>query len=175
VRFAKSVGNLIDVRDHFEDAITRAENTGDWSLFKVMKSGPSLAMGGLGAAAGVMAGGPIGAVLARFLGEGTKAWADYLHSKNPNLNVTKMFRNLENTSAPNTADVSAAAPAVAPAPVAAAPFQHTIGAPVSSCVGAPFRLEPTGTLGSVGQLGTRGQGRRQDGWFASGAYRPRIN
>lgn len=108
--FRKKVGNLIDVRNHFEDAITRAEQTGDWKAFDKWRSGPSLAAGGLGVAAGAAAGGPVGALFGGLAGEGLKAWADYLKSKNPNLNVQKMFRNLENTSPPNTADIHAATP-----------------------------------------------------------------
>lgn len=100
--FRRKVGNLLEVRDHFEDAITRAEQTGNWKAFDKIYSGPSLAAGGLGAIGGMVAGGPLGALFGTIAGEGMKAWGDYLRSKNPNLNVEKMFRNLENTGAPNT-------------------------------------------------------------------------
>lgn len=107
----KQVGNLIDVRNHFEDAITRAEASGDHSIFKSMRSGPSLAAGGLGLTAGLVAGGPFGAILGTLAGEGAKAWGDYLKSKNPNLNVEKMFRNLEKVDAePNVSSVKTANP-----------------------------------------------------------------
>ncbi len=106
----RSVGKLLDIRDHFEDAITRAEKAGDWSLLNVMKSGPSLAMGGLGAGLGGIAGGVPGFIMGTLLGEGGKAWTDYLRSKNPNLNVQKMFRNLQATGKPNTVDVQTRAP-----------------------------------------------------------------
>lgn len=100
--FRRKVGNLLEVRDHFEDAITRAEQTGNWKAFDKIYSGPSLAAGGLGMIAGGAFGGPIGALFGTLAGEGAKAWGDYLRSKNPNLNVEKMFRNLENTGTPNT-------------------------------------------------------------------------
>ena len=104
--FRKRVGNLIDIRNHFEDAIVRAEQTGDWSPFEKLRSGPSLAAGGIGAVGGLAAGGPIGALFGTLLGEGAKAWGDYLRSKNPNLNVQKMFRNLEGVkTAPNNLEV----------------------------------------------------------------------
>lgn len=106
----KTVGRLIDVRDHFEDAITKAEATGDWHMFDVAKKGPSLAAGGIGMVAGGAAGGLPGAILGTLLGEGAKAWADYRSSKNPNLNVQKMFRNLEDTGKPNTVDVQTRQP-----------------------------------------------------------------
>lgn len=106
----KQVGNLINVRDHFEDAITRAEATGDWKAFDKWRSGPSLAAGGLGVLGGGAVGGPIGAVFGALAGEGVKAWADYLKSKNPNLNTEKMFRNLADTSAPNVSQVQTRAP-----------------------------------------------------------------
>jgi len=42
----------------------------------------------------------------RFLGEGGKAWTDYLRSKeSQSENVQKMFRNLQATGKPNTVDV----------------------------------------------------------------------
>lgn len=106
----KQVGNLINVRDHFEDAITRAEATGDWSPFEKWRSGPSLAAGGLGVLGGGAVGGPVGAVFGALAGEGVKAWADYLRSKNPNLNTEKMFRNLADTSAPNVSQIQTRAP-----------------------------------------------------------------
>lgn len=106
----QTVGKLIDVRDHFEDSITRAEATGDWHMFDVAKKGPSLAAGGLGAVTGGAIGGLPGAILGTLLGEGGKAWTDYLNSKNPNLNVQKMFRNLGDTGKPNTVDVKTRAP-----------------------------------------------------------------
>jgi len=106
----RSVGKLLDIRDHFEDAITRAEKAGDWSLLNVMKSGPSIAAGGLGAGLGGIAGGIPGFIMGTLIGEGGKAWTDYLRSKNPNLNVQKMFRNLEATGKPNTVDVQTRAP-----------------------------------------------------------------
>lgn len=108
--FRKRVGNLIDVRDHFEDAITRAEATGDWKAFDKWRSGPSLAAGGLGLAAGAALGGGVGSVLGILAGEGAKAWIDYLKSKNPNLNVQKMFRNLEATGEPNVAQIKLRTP-----------------------------------------------------------------
>jgi hypothetical protein len=110
--FRRRVGNLIEVRNHFEDAITRAENTGDWSPFQKWRSGPSLAAGGIGAIGGLVAGGPFGALLGSLAGEGMKAWGDYLHSKNPNLNVEKMFRNLERTGTPNVANIQTRQPIV---------------------------------------------------------------
>lgn len=100
--FRQKVGNLLEVRDHFEDAIVRAEQTGNWKAFDKLHSGPSLAAGGLGAIGGLVAGGPLGALFGTLAGEGVKAWGDYLRSKNPNLNVQKMFRNLEATGKPNT-------------------------------------------------------------------------
>ena len=100
--FRKKVGNLIEVREHFEDAMVRAEQTGNWKAFEKVFSGPSLAAGGLGVLGGAAFGGPVGALFGAIAGEGMKAWGDYLRSKNPNLNVTKMFRNLENTGTPNT-------------------------------------------------------------------------
>jgi len=123
----KMVGNLTEIRDHFEDAMTRAEATGDWKAFDVMRKGPSLAMGGLGAIAGGVAGGGLGAVLGTLLGEGGKAWADYRKSTNPNLNVTKMFRNLADTSRPNTLDITAQMPqpALPAAPAARLPAPAT--------------------------------------------------
>ena len=108
--FRKSVGNLIEVRDHFEDAITRAEATGDWKPFQKLFSGPSVAAGGVGMIGGAAVGGPFGALLGTLTGEGLKAWGDYLRTKNPNLNVEKMFRNLENTSKPNTVDIQTRQP-----------------------------------------------------------------
>lgn len=91
------VGNLLDIRNHFRDAITRAEQTGDWSALKAMSKGPSLAIGGLGGALGFGLGGPLGSPVGLAIGEGLKAVHDYKTTKNPNLNVQKMFRNLENT------------------------------------------------------------------------------
>lgn len=109
--FRQRVGNLIEVRDHFEDAITRAEAAGDWKAFDVAKKGPSLAAGGIGTVAGGLAGGPMGAILGTLMGEGGKIWSDYRASKNPNLNVQKMFRNLEAVKTPpNTLDVQTRTP-----------------------------------------------------------------
>ena len=108
--FRKKVGNLIEVRNHFEDAITRAENAGDWKAFDKWRTGPSLAAGGLGAIGGFAAGGPFGAILGTLAGEGVKAWGDYLRSKNVNLNVQKMFRNLEQTRTPNVARIQVGSP-----------------------------------------------------------------
>lgn len=106
----RKVGNLIDVRDHFEDAMTRAEATGDWKPFDKMFSGPSMAAGAIPAALGTVAGGPLGGLLGLLGGEGLKAWGDYLRSKNPNLNTQKMFSNLERTSPPNTVSPQVRAP-----------------------------------------------------------------
>lgn len=108
--FRKKVGNLIDVRDHFEDAMVKAETTGDWKPFDKLFGGPSLAAGGAGVMTGLVAGGPLGGLLGLLGGEGLKAWGDYLRSKNPNLNVQKMFENLEQTRTPNTAQVQTRAP-----------------------------------------------------------------
>jgi hypothetical protein len=94
----RKVGNLLEIRNHFEDAITKAENAGDWKLSKVMRSGPSLAMGGAGALFGMLSGGPVGLGAGLMAGEAGKAIHDYKTSKNPNLNVQKMFRNLADTS-----------------------------------------------------------------------------
>lgn len=53
-------------------------------------------------------------------------------------------------------DFTRPVPPPKPAPV---PFQAPEAAPAPPpTVEAPFRMEPTGTLGSVGQLGTRGRG-----------------
>jgi hypothetical protein len=106
--FRNKVGNLLDVRDHFEDAITKAEAEGNWH--PKPWTGPSLAAGGVGTLGGLALGGPIGALFGTIAGEGAKAWGDYLRSKNANLNVQKMFRNLEQTSPPNTASIQTRAP-----------------------------------------------------------------
>jgi hypothetical protein len=106
--FRNKVGNLLDVRDHFEDAITKAEAEGNWH--PKPWTGPSLAAGGVGTLGGLALGGPIGALFGTIAGEGAKAWGDYLRSKNVNLNVQKMFRNLEQTSPPNTASIQTRAP-----------------------------------------------------------------
>lgn len=116
--FRKRVGNLIDIRNHFEDAITRAEQTQDWSAFDNLRSGRSLAAGGLGAIGGLVAGGPLGALFGTLAVEGVKAWGDYLKSKNPNLNVTKMFRNLEGVkTAPNSLESRTQTPIRPPGPI----------------------------------------------------------
>ena len=94
----KRVGNLISIRDHFEDAITKAERQGDWSAFGSMQKGPSLAAGGLGAVLGLISGHAIGGIMA---GEAAKAIGDYQGSKNVNVNVKKAFRNLESTAPKN--------------------------------------------------------------------------
>jgi hypothetical protein len=127
----RQVGNLINIRDHFEDAITRAEATGDWSPFAVMKSGPSLAAGGLGGAAGMLAGGPVGSIFGLMAGEGAKVWTDYLRSKNPNLNVFKMFRNLEQVRPQPTSDIQATMPAPLAQPPAVAPVGRQLPQPVA--------------------------------------------
>jgi len=117
--FRKRVGDLINVRDHFEDAIVDAQKKGNWSAFQVAKSGPSLAAGGAGAVVGGFAHTIPGALFGLLLGEGAKVWTDYLRSKNPNLNTIKAFRNLADTSRPNTFDVQTT-PLRAPAPAAPA-------------------------------------------------------
>jgi hypothetical protein len=93
--FRKRVGNLIEIRDHFEDAIVKAQRSGDWSAFGAMSKGPSLAAGGLGALWGMMSGhlglGIVG-------GEALKSLADYRNTKNANLNTEKAFRNLASTA-----------------------------------------------------------------------------
>lgn len=165
----RSVGRLLDIRDHFEDAITRAEATGDWSPFAKWRSGPSLAAGGLGAFGGYVAGGPLGALLGTLAGEGLKAWQDYRVSKNPNLNTTKMFGNLADTSAPNVPQVVTGEPvrppiagllpgvgeSTAPAPVGALP------APGSAELAHPemFVQEPIGRAPERTSMRTPGTGR----------------
>jgi hypothetical protein len=104
----RKVGNLLEIRNHFEDAITKAENAGDWKLSKVMRSGPSLAAGGAGALFGMLSGGPVGLGAGLAAGEVGKAIHDYKTSKNPNLNVQKMFRNLADTSPSTGIGVNAA-------------------------------------------------------------------
>lgn len=124
----QQVGNLIDIRNHFRDAITRAEQTGDWSLFKSMGKGPSLAMGGLGGVLGVLSGGPVGAIVGTGLAELGKGAYDYQHTPNANLNTEKMFRNLSQTGGePNIPRVTTVAPekftpAAAPATQQALPL-----------------------------------------------------
>lgn len=138
----RQVGRLLNIRDHFEDAITKAEATGDWKAFKPMFTGPSVAAGGLGAMAGLAAGGPFGALLGTLAGEGVKAWGDYLRTKNPNLNTEKMFRNLANTSAPtNVPQIKTMTPP-APPPVA---VQQTLGLPTAAH-GPLFNIEQTPRL-----------------------------
>jgi hypothetical protein len=94
----KRVGNLLSIRDHFEDAITKAERQGDWSAFGSLQKGPSLAAGGIGAILGLVSGHPIGGLLA---GEAAKAIGDYKASKNVNVATKKAFRNLESTAPKN--------------------------------------------------------------------------
>lgn len=124
------VGNLIELRDHFQDAITKAEETGDWKPWGKLWSGPSLAAGGIGAIGGGAVGGPVGALFGTLAGEGIKSWGDYLRSKNPNLNVQKMFRNLENTTPQPTVGVNAR--------VIPKQYQHAIGPQI------PDHMEPIG-------------------------------
>jgi len=97
----KRVGNLIEIRNHFEDAINRAERSGDWSMFGSMKRGPSLAAGGLGALMGLMSGSGLSLAAGVAGGELGKALGDYRGSKNVNLNIQKAFRNLESTAPKN--------------------------------------------------------------------------
>lgn len=123
----QKVGNLMDIRDHFEDSITKAEETGDWKPFNKLFTGPSLAAGGLGLVGGAMLGHPLLGTLA---GEGVKAWGDYLRTKNPNLNVQKMFRNLENTTPRGSMEVATKAPTTQ--------YQHAIGPQI------PQHMEPIG-------------------------------
>jgi predicted ABC-type ATPase len=137
----RQVGRLLEVRDHFEDAITRAEATGDWKPFGPIFTGPSLAAGGIGVATGAAVGGPVGALFGMLAGEGAKAWGDYLLSKNPNLNTAKMFRNLANTSAPNVSQIQTMKPA-APPPV---PVQQSLGLPTAAH-GPLFNIEQTPRL-----------------------------
>jgi hypothetical protein len=106
----QQVGDLINIRNNFQKAITRAEAAGDWSAFDVARKGPSLAAGGVGSILGIMSGGPVGAVLGTGLGEGAKIWADYRTSKNPNLNVRKMFRNLEQTAPARVPQITTTGP-----------------------------------------------------------------
>ena len=93
--FRKRIGNLLEIRNHMEDAIVKAEKTGDWKAFGPIFSGPSIAAGGIPAAVGMLTGGPVGSVFGLLAGEAAKAWGSYLLSKNPNLNVQKAFGNLE--------------------------------------------------------------------------------
>lgn len=140
----KQVGRLLNVRDHFEDAITRAEATGDWKAFGPIFSGPSLAAGGLGVAAGSAVGGLPGVILGGLLGEGAKAWGDYLRTKNPNLNIEKMFRNLAATSAPNVPQIHAMTPPV-PRSAMPAAVQQPLGLPTPEH-GPLFNIEQTPRL-----------------------------
>lgn len=119
----RQVGNLIDVRNHFQGAITKAEQAGDWSAFKVAKSGPSLAAGGAGAILGLLGGGPVGAIAGIGAGELAKMWSDRLLSKNPNLNTAKMFENLRRTSPAPVPQVSVNGPRmpITPQPQFASP------------------------------------------------------
>jgi len=151
----KTTGNLIDVRDHFEDAITRAQSAGEWKPFDAVKKGPSLAAGGLGAITGGAIGGWPGALLGTLMGEGAKAWADYRASKNPNLNTQKMFRNLEQTTPRPTVDVTATVP---PVPAPAVPFRAPAAVPQAPPpVPAAHAVQPIGNVGG-GALGMRGLG-----------------
>ena len=104
------VGNLVAVRNNLERSITRAEHTGDWSAFEQLgKRNP----GGtaFGVAAGSILGGfsglPGGSIAGAAIGGGANALWDYHFSKNPNLNITKAFGNLENTRRPNLPTVTA--------------------------------------------------------------------
>lgn len=142
----QSVGRLLDIRDHFEDAITRAEAQGDWSLTHVMKSGPSLAAGGLGAGIGGIAGGLPGFIMGTLLGEGGKAWTDYLKSKNPNLNTTKMFRNLNQTAPANVPSVQIGAPTRTPQPQYATAANPVRGALPAPAVAAGYDAGPSGPV-----------------------------
>jgi predicted ABC-type ATPase/GNAT superfamily N-acetyltransferase len=152
----KTVGRLIDIRDHFEDAVVKAELTGDWKPFENVFKGPSLAAGGAGVLAGAAAGGPFGALLGMLGGEGLKIWGDYLRSKNPNLNVQKMFRNLEATGKPNTIDVTRRTPNATAQPYGPQPlaFSQPIGPELPAAVkGPPFEVQggPGGTVGAPQQ------------------------
>lgn len=130
--YRRKIGNLLEIRDHFENAITKAEETGDWKPFQKLFSGPSLAAGGIGTMAGWAAGGPVGGFLGTLAGEGAKAWGDYLRSKNPNLNVQKMIGNLREAAPGPTAEIKLQKPVTQ--------YEHAIGPRI------PQHAEPIGPM-----------------------------
>jgi hypothetical protein len=152
--YRKRVGNLIEVRNHFEDAIVRAEKAGDWEAISNIFKGPSLAAGGIGALGGLVSGGFPGLVLGSAIGEAAKIWGDYLRSKNPNLNVQKMFRNLERSGTPQTLGIRTQAPPVIPTvPAVAAPERpFEITQPPGGGVIAPRQTPQTNWQTQVGGL-----------------------
>ena len=102
------VGNLLEIRDTLQKAITRAENTGDFSLMReAFTRNPRgmIGSGGIGALLGFAAGGPIGAIAGGTLGEFGNALKAYSESANPNLNVQKAFGKLTRMGEPNLPQV----------------------------------------------------------------------
>jgi hypothetical protein len=119
------VGNLLEVRNTLEKAITRAEQAGDWSgvksLFTRNPAG-SIMSGGIGVLAGGMMGGGVGAAVGGVLGEGLNALKEYRESKNPNLNVQKAVSGLERMGPPSNLPQAS----FAPQPPAPAPYKSPV-------------------------------------------------
>jgi hypothetical protein len=134
----KRVGNLLELRNHFEDAITKAEATGDWNPFHKLFTGPSIAAGAIPAVAGHAIAPGIGGVIGLLAGEGAKAWGDYLRSTNPNLNVEKMFRNLEQTTPRPSTQIKTMTPVHQ--------YEHAIGPRI------PDHMEPIGPQPAPGRF-----------------------
>lgn len=96
------VGNLLDLRNHVNDAVVKAEKTGNWDAVKTaFTRNPSggLMSGGIGAILGGMVGGKGGALLGGVLGEGWNLLKSYRESKNPNLNLQKAISNVRGMGA----------------------------------------------------------------------------
>jgi hypothetical protein len=114
------VGNLLEVRNTLEKAITRAEQAGDWSgvksLFTRNPAG-SIMSGGIGVLAGGMMGGGLGAIAGGILGEGLNALKEYRESKNPNLNIQKAVSGLERMGPPSNLSEAKFTPQPAPATI----------------------------------------------------------
>jgi len=136
------VGNLLEVRNTLEKAITRAEQAGDWSGVKALftrNPAGSIMSGGIGAIAGLMAGGPIGGLVGGAIGEGMNALKEFRESKNPNLNVQKAVSGLERMGAPSNLPQASFSPKPAPATI-----------PRMSGVQQPLPINP-GSLFQMGQ------------------------
>lgn len=151
----KRVGNLLDIRDHFEDAITKAERQGDWSAFGSLQKGPSLAAGGLGALVGLMKGYPVMGIMT---GEAAKALGDYRAGKNVNVKNARAWESLART-APKTP--------LPPINVATRPAIHDYERPVGplqheAAVG-PFPAEPPFEIPGANQPNRTGLWQQQVG------------